>query len=61
MIPSITSLAGNEPIPVPGNKEKLFIDLIGELLDETKQTIQDKTNDANQQQQSNYTRMRGRL
>lgn len=58
MIPSISSLGKNETIPVPGNKEKLFIDLISEMLDETKQTIQDKTNDSNYQQQSNYQRMR---
>lgn len=61
MIPSISSLGKNESIPVPGNKEKLFIDLINEMMDETTKTVQDKINDANQQQQSNYQRMRGSL
>lgn len=61
MIPSIFSLDKAEPIPVPGNKEKLFIDLINEMLDEPKKTVQDKSNDSNYQQQSNYQRMRGGL
>lgn len=61
MIPSISSLGKNESIPVPGNKEKLFIDLINEMLDETKQTDQDKSNDTNYKQVSNYQRVKRAL
>lgn len=61
MIPSISTLGKNEPISIPGNKEKLFLDLINEMLDETKQTDQDKTNDTSYKQLSNYQRMRKAL
>lgn len=50
MVADVDTLAANVPIPIPANKERALVDQVLELLDEPKQTPQDKHNDSNTQQ-----------
>ena len=50
MIPSIADIDENESIPVPGDKETALISIIKDMFQESKETVEDKYNDANNQQ-----------
>jgi len=50
VIPSLEGIAEDDQIPIPADMEMELINIASQLMDEQKQTVQDKTNDTNSQQ-----------